>query len=310
MNRINNPLITIGIPTYNRADGFLKDAIRSAMIQTYQNIEIVVSDNCSDDNTEGLIESLDDPRIRYHRHTENIGANNNFNHCLKMARGDYFLLLHDDDMIDSDFIEACMEACHYKTDKGILRTGTRIIDAENKVLDEYPNHVVGLSTEEFFMGWFTCKTSLYLCSTLFNTVKLKQLGGFFSQNNLFQDVFAEVQLAALFGRVDVEDIKASFRKHDEEITFSAKIKDWCEDSRLLIDLMCDLVPENKSIMKKEGMRFLSKINYNMAKEVKSPLKRFLSYMVVFSTYNCRYLPPPVFSMMRYLKMKTKQALTR
>ena len=152
MNRINNPLVTIGIPTYNRADGYLKDAIKSAMIQTYQNIEIVVSDNCSADNTEAFIKSLDEPRIRYHRHAENIGANNNFNYCLKMAKGDYFLLLHDDDMIDHNFVEACMDAGNYKTEKGILRTGTRIIDAEGKLLDEYPNHVVGLSTEEFFMA--------------------------------------------------------------------------------------------------------------------------------------------------------------
>ncbi len=59
------PLVTIAIPTYNRADGYLKQALQSAVNQTYKNIEIVVSDNCSPDNTEAVVRSYTDPRIRY-----------------------------------------------------------------------------------------------------------------------------------------------------------------------------------------------------------------------------------------------------
>lgn len=59
------PLITIAIPTYNRADSYLRHALDSALNQTYKNIEIVVSDNCSVDNTEEVVQGLHDPRIRY-----------------------------------------------------------------------------------------------------------------------------------------------------------------------------------------------------------------------------------------------------
>src|SRR4030042_2488708 len=123
------PLVTIAIPTYNRADGFLKEAIRSALNQTYSNIEIIVSDNCSVDNTTTVVKSFNDPRIRYFKHKENIGANNNFNFCVEQARGAYFLLLHDDDLIDDDFIDVCMKAAEYNTDIGLIRTGTRVIDS-------------------------------------------------------------------------------------------------------------------------------------------------------------------------------------
>ncbi len=51
-----------------------------------------------------------DERVRYVRHEENIGPNNNFNACLKLARGTYFLLLHDDDRLDPDFAAYCMDA--------------------------------------------------------------------------------------------------------------------------------------------------------------------------------------------------------
>lgn len=108
MNNFVPPLVTIAIPTYNRANLYLTQAIESAINQTYPNLEIIISDNCSTDDTEMVIRSFKDPRIRYFRQEKNIGGNNNFNFCLKQARGEYFLLLMDDDLIDSDFIETCM----------------------------------------------------------------------------------------------------------------------------------------------------------------------------------------------------------
>lgn len=302
---MDHPLVSIGIPTYNRADGYLRDAIESAIRQTYPNIELIVSDNCSSDDTETVVRLFDDKRIKYFRHSVNIGPNNNFNFCVEKAKGKYFLLLHDDDLIDRDFIEACVKEASSSPDVGIIRTGTRIINSEGNVINNYPNGAKGLSVEEFFRCWFACKTSFYLCSTLFNTRRLKEIGGFDSKNNLFQDVFAEVELAAKHGRVDIEEVMASFRKHPEEITFSAKVKSWCEDSLLLLDLMCDLVPQKKEIIRREGMQFLSGLNYQTANEVKSSLKRFIAYMVVFKSYNYGYLPPPVISYMRFLKAKSK-----
>ena len=63
---INYPLVTIAIPTYNRADAYLGEAIQSAINQTYPNLEIIISDNCSSDYTGLLVESFKDPRIQYY----------------------------------------------------------------------------------------------------------------------------------------------------------------------------------------------------------------------------------------------------
>lgn len=287
------PLVTIGIPTYNRADGYLKQALGSAVSQTYPNIEIIVADNCSTDNTEEVVAGFADSRIRYTKHARNIGANNNFNYCLEQANGDYFLLLHDDDLIDADFVEACMRSAGYATDFGIIRTGTREIDSEGRVHHEAPNMVAGLSTTDFFRGWFAYKASWYLCSTLFNTARLKEIGGFQSKNQLLQDAVAIVQLAAKFGRVDVPEVKASFRKHDAELTFAAKVGDWCDDYLALLDLMCELVPEDAALLRAEGGRFFAKLNYHHAKAVKSPHRRWMAYLIVFRKFNYRYFPPQI-----------------
>ena len=71
------PLVSIGIPTYNRASSYLQYALRSAVRQTFENIEIIVSDNCSSDSTESVVKEFGDSRVRYYRQKENIGPVNN-----------------------------------------------------------------------------------------------------------------------------------------------------------------------------------------------------------------------------------------
>jgi glycosyltransferase involved in cell wall biosynthesis len=309
---MNCPLVTIAIPTYNRADGYLKEAIQSALDQTYLNLEIIVSDNCSADDTESIVNSFSDRRLQYFRHKKNIGAKKNFNYCLKKASGAYFLLLHDDDLIDHDFVEACIKKTDSTTDIGIIRTGTRVIDAEGNVTKEHPNRAAGLSTVEFIRFWFSWKTALYLCSTLFNTKRLKEIGGFQSKHNLFLDVFAEFELAAKYDRIDIEDIKSSYREHPSELSFNSKVSEWCEDSLLLLNLTCELVPEEKVNLRKEGLNYFSTFNYRLAKNIRSPLNRFVAYFALIKAFKWVFLrhfflqliyQTPIYPYLRFIKRK-------
>jgi len=290
MNNRYDPRVTIGIPTYNRADDYLKQTLTSALNQTYQNIEIIVADNCSTDNTEKYVNSINESRIRYFRQNKNIRANDNFNFCLEHAKGDYFLLLHDDDLIDEDFVEVCMEAANYKTEIGIIRTGMRRIDAYGQVIGENTNLAKGLSTTDFFLAWFSGTTPMHLCCNLFNKKRLSEIGGFRSEHELFQDVIAEVKLAAIFGRVDVKDIKASFRMHPSQNTSAVKIKGWCKDSLELLDIMCELVQEKKLLVKNQGIRFFINHNYNIASSIKSPLNRLIAFFTIYKMFDYQYFP--------------------
>lgn len=288
MSNFSRPLVTIGIPTYNRAAKKLRSALQCAVSQTYGNLEIVVSDNCSTDNTEEVVSSFADPRIRYIRQAENIGAHNNFNFCVKEARGAYFLLFHDDDLIDADFVEACMNAVDDDITLGIIRTGTRLIDGEGKVLDAYPNNGAGLSTLDFFFGWMEGKFALYLCSTLFNTRRLQDMGGFHSKTHLFQDVVAQMILAAKYGHGNVYDVKASFRRHEENRGSAAKLTDWCLDSLYLIETMVELAPERKDELRRAAMKYLSRFNYYLAAKIESPIERLRAYAMIDRMFERNY----------------------
>lgn len=284
------PLVSIGIPTYNRLDSYLRGTLSSALNQTYENVEIIVSDNCSSDGTEDYVRGLGNPRLKYFRHNTNIGAQNNFNYCLKKASGAYFLLLHDDDLIDQDFVETCMTHANYNTNIGFIQTGTRVIDSAGKILRESLNKGANLSTEDFFRAWFAGKSSWYLCSTLFNRKQLKEIGAFKSKHSLVQDGMAIVQLSAKSERVIITDVKANFRKHPDEITFAVKVRDWCEDYLALLDLMCDIADCDYDLLKNEGLRFLCHINYNRTTSINSPVRRFFTYLMVYRMFNYSYSP--------------------
>lgn len=102
------PLFTIGIPTYNRAE-FLRESLASALGQTFDDLEIIVSDNASTDETEEVVRQAGS-RVRYHRNPTNLGAAANWAKLVELARGRYFSWLQDDDWLRNTYAEhACAE---------------------------------------------------------------------------------------------------------------------------------------------------------------------------------------------------------
>ena len=287
----NQPLVTIAIPTYNRADNYFPWALRSALSQTYSNIEIIVSDNCSTDGTQALVTAIKDPRIRYFRHDPGIGQKNNYNFCFGQAKGSYVLLLHDDDVIDDDFVWSCMHAAGRTAGVGIVRTGMRTIDAAGDIIGQVTNDVGGLPLEALFRCWLGGNgTPIYCCNTLFNTRRLREVGGFASRHFCYPDTMAIFRLAAQYGRIDIPEIKASFRFHGDQTGFSRKISEWCEDSLELLYLMCDLAPENRKQILKDGARFFANANYNRASSARSPWERAIATMKVMRYFRYRQMP--------------------
>ncbi len=119
------PLVTIVLQTYNRQN-LLETALNSAKNQTYKNIEILIGDNCSEDNTEEycLKEAEKDLRIRYFRHKENIGMVNNANFLLDRINGEYFIFLNDDDWLDENYVEKSVKFIHNRKNYSMVCPST------------------------------------------------------------------------------------------------------------------------------------------------------------------------------------------
>ncbi len=94
----NKPFFSITIPTFNRANS-LKTAIKSVLLQDFEDFEIVITDNSTNNESKIICQSFRDKRIRYSQNTENIGAIRNIYKVIKSAWGKYVFILGDDDCI-------------------------------------------------------------------------------------------------------------------------------------------------------------------------------------------------------------------
>jgi glycosyltransferase involved in cell wall biosynthesis len=99
------PFFSICIPTRNRAE-YLQHAIKSILSQTFNDFEIIISDNNSSDDTRRVVKSFKDARIRYYHSKKNLPLTDNWNKCYSMARGEYFMLIGDDDYLLPQALEA------------------------------------------------------------------------------------------------------------------------------------------------------------------------------------------------------------
>lgn len=102
----NNPLISICIPIFNGAP-LMHKAIESSINQTYENIEIIIADDASTDNTKemALNYAAKDNRIKYFRNATNLGPIKNFFNAFKMASGKFIQLLNHDDWLSKNYVE-------------------------------------------------------------------------------------------------------------------------------------------------------------------------------------------------------------
>lgn len=120
-------LVSIMIPTYN-AQTTIKGTLISILAQTYKNLEVVIVDNASTDNTVNVVHQFDDPRLKIIINPVNLGAEGNFNRCIELATGDYIAIYHADDIYEPTIIEEQVAFLEMYPEAGGVGTMAAIID--------------------------------------------------------------------------------------------------------------------------------------------------------------------------------------
>lgn len=123
-------LVSIIMPSYNTAS-YIKETIQSVLNQTYQNWELIIVDDCSADNTDEVLGTIKDPRIRYFKNDKNSGAAVSRNKALREARGQWIAFLDSDDLWMPEKLE---KQIHFmeKNDYSFSYTNYEEIDVEGK----------------------------------------------------------------------------------------------------------------------------------------------------------------------------------
>ena len=103
------PRVSVGLAVFN-GERYLEEAVRSILSQTFEDFELILSDNASTDGTEAICRRFakQDPRIRYYRYPTDIGGANNENRTFELSRGLYFRWAAHDDVCAPDLIAKCV----------------------------------------------------------------------------------------------------------------------------------------------------------------------------------------------------------
>lgn len=129
------PLITTVIPTYRRPR-LLVRALRSVLRQTVQDVQVIVYDNASGDETGAVVAELAarDARVRYYRHERNIGPDANFNFAMSRVETEYFSMLSDDDLLMPYFYEQALAGFATYPTAVLIASPLLMVDEAGKVL--------------------------------------------------------------------------------------------------------------------------------------------------------------------------------
>ncbi|UBF29191.1 glycosyltransferase [Kovacikia minuta CCNUW1] len=144
---VNSPRVSLGLAVYN-GEEFVREAIDSVLAQTFQDFELIISDNASTDRTpEICLEYASrEPRIRYIRNDRNMGAAWNLNRVFELSTGEYFKLVAHDDVIAPDYLAKCVEVLDQDPSILLCHSWMKTINEKGEILEDLDDGTVIPST--------------------------------------------------------------------------------------------------------------------------------------------------------------------
>ena len=198
------PRVSIGLPVYN-GEEFLREALDSLLAQDFTAFELIVSDNASCDATEPICRSYEaDPRVRYLRNAENIGATANFARLPKLARGDYFMWAAHDDRWEPSFVSKCVAQLDAHPEAVLCFSQVRFMDEHDAEVNDIPVHrlhTLGMDVRQRVrdllkgMGWFA----------IYGLARREAMQGLTHFNVWGHDVVVLLQLALAGNFLDIPE---------------------------------------------------------------------------------------------------------
>lgn len=225
-------LVSICIPVYN-SERYLKDTLESILNQSYEPIEIILSDNASTDNSWELILELKkkDSRIKIFRNPENIGYAANCNKMIQSSSGELIAIYHADDIYHKDIVKESVDVLRKKKElSGIFTLYERIDEYNNALYDTiYPIRKKGeltlVSLEEFIDCVLIKGGSPFCCPTSVIRREVYQKINGYNENLKYiddQDMWARILLRGCLAIINKPLI--SYRIHNNQTSSIYKKK--------------------------------------------------------------------------------------
>lgn len=277
---MNNPLVTVIIPTYNRED-LIGNALESTISQTYDNLEIIVVDDNSCDKTENVIKKYIemDTRVKYIKHKKNLGGGASRNTGIKNSKGEYIAFLDSDDVWRLDKIEKQLECFRRNQSLIAVFCNYEMVQFETGKLLGNNNKALKCENSDIYVGNYLGTTSCLMAKR----TKLFDIGMFDIELRSCQDWDVYIKLVNSGKIAYVPEILLTQYYHGKRMSNDGT--NVLQGQNRLIEKMPKYLRE-ANISTNEQSKIMSRlyyrlgmhyVNYNKLKESKEALKESLKY---------------------------------
>lgn len=216
----NTPLVSVVIPCYNH-DNFVKKSIQSVIDQTYQNIELIIIDDGSKDDSISKIEDMvPECKQRFSRfefrHRPNKGLSATLNEALEWCDGKYFALLASDDFIVPHKTSVQVEFLEQHPDVNAIFSGVKLVDNDNQEISTSIRQPGFYTFERIIMN----KHDFPAATQLLRLDAVREVGGY-NPDIALEDWYMWLKLSEIGKIYYLDDVLGAYRQHDTN--FSANI---------------------------------------------------------------------------------------
>lgn len=179
MSNNNQVFFSIAIPAFKQT--YLKECIDSIISQSFKDFELIIVNDASPEDLDSVVNLYNDSKIRYYKNEVNFGAENvvdNWNKCLSLAKGKYFVLMGDDDVLEPNYFEVFFNLIKENPTLDVYHCRAYIINEHSEKVSVVPSWPEYESVYENMWHRMTSKRLQYISDFVYRTSHLNEMKGF------------------------------------------------------------------------------------------------------------------------------------
>lgn len=291
-----NPLVSFLIPTYNRAN-LVRQAIESILSQSYQNIEVIVIDDASTDDTEDVVRKIFGGKVRYYKNIVNKGVSYSRNLGLSHANGKYIGLLDSDDILfEPDCVEIALDILESNPQIGIFTSDVYCIDLKGNRINGKTFFQTTIDHRDIELSSgikdfnYVFLHGIHSCGAVFRKEITKEIGFLNADykiawdGDFFLRIAAHDKFKIYFHNAPL----AAYRIHNNSFSSS-----FSELYREKIKVLYDIIKSNKHLKAQLGIKFNRRIANQYYCLVDAYTKENKYFLSLFAALKATIIYPPI-----------------
>lgn len=223
----------------------MEEAINSVLNQSYGDFELIIVNNGAPKEFDNIITRYNDSRIKYFKNERQLDIIENWNKVLNYAKGEYFLLFSDDDLMEQDYLAKMLESINSEPNFDVYRCRVNVINGKNKILyttSEVPTKETALN---YIVERLKGNRQHYIPEVIFKRSRLVEIGGFVNFPLAWYSDEATCFLAGLdTGLYFVNEILFNWRYSDSSLSKTGHYLSRIEAGLLYREWLIKIVKEN------------------------------------------------------------------